>query len=595
MNFICSEDENVTISENYYSLVKYLYENYIKLISNYKIATNEYIKKITIINEKYSPRLMSLKEEFKKIPSLDTSHIITLSSILPKIIDQQITNGQYLVQGIDKQLESFDKFIHDKTNEFNKIFDSFKESKNELIKKYKEIEKIKINYMSLMSTTEDTIYKYYLKQNKDKNRLLSKNSNNNINTNLNETNKNNLSKSCPPFPVQNSFGTLDNVKNCISKTKKIEFEYKYNLNLVKKIENKFIEISINTIENTRKLLCEISTSMKESICDCMVFMKNYFKIPLSEVNTYINEIIDLDEKTNFNNIILKSYKNNNLFLPMKPEKYLFKINNNPQELQEMDFIEEEDILLTIKKLCENFEFIEKNNLDFDIEENKLRCKYLTLKILSFAPQNKIYKFKIQPISEIEIEEINNMLDKDYIRIIFLQRLSEFRTRGIFDIPDREFSFLGKLFNTIINKSEESKDYNSIKNAIILSQTYFHTNENNNKYYLLNFIIKNELFKSKNFWEEYVDFNIKNDLLNSEKEDKKNGVVNKEGDKVTEEKISNVVFAQLVPITNNMIEFGVDVEIIENIILPKISKYKIRPELAEVVYSVIKINKNDVGK
>ena len=305
MNFICSEDENVTISENYYSLVKYLYENYIKLISNYKIATNEYIKKITIINEKYSPRLMSLKEEFKKIPSLDTSHIITLSSIIPKIIDQQITNGQYLVQGIDKQLESFDKFIHDKTNEFNKIFDSFKESKNELIKKYKEIEKIKINYMSLMSTTEDTIYKYYLKQNKDKNRLLSKNSNNNINTNLNETNKNNLSKSCPPFPVQNSFSSLDNVKNCISKTKKIEFEYKYNLNLVKKIENKLIEISIKTIENTRNLLCEISTSMKESICDCMVFMKNYFKIPLSEVNTYINEIIDLDEKTNFNNIILK--------------------------------------------------------------------------------------------------------------------------------------------------------------------------------------------------------------------------------------------------------------------------------------------------
>ena len=55
-----------------------------------------------------------------------------------------------------------------------------------------------------------------------------------------------------------------------------------------------------------------------------------------------------------------------------------------------------------------------------------------------------------------------------------------------------------------------------------------------------------------------------------------------------------MFAQLVPITNNMIEFGLDVNIVEEIIVPIIKQYKISPELSEAVLATINIKKQELG-
>ena len=58
--------------------------------------------------------------------------------------------------------------------------------------------------------------------------------------------------------------------------------------------------------------------------------------------------------------------------------------------QELDFLQEQEIFMTIKKMMENFELLGSNNYDIIAEEEKLRCKYLTLKILAFAPISKLY-------------------------------------------------------------------------------------------------------------------------------------------------------------------------------------------------------------
>ena len=47
--------------------------------------------------------------------------------------------------------------------------------------------------------------------------------------------------------------------------------------------------------------------------------------------------------------------------------------------QELDFLQEQEIFMTIKKMTENFELLNSNNFNVTIEEEKLRCKYLTLK------------------------------------------------------------------------------------------------------------------------------------------------------------------------------------------------------------------------
>ena len=172
-------------------------------------------------------------------------------------------------------------------------------------------------------------------------------------------------------------------------------------------------------------------------------------------------------------------------------------------------------------------------------------------------------------------------------------MSQFRTRGIFEFPEREYNILSRLFNKIVKIIESEEDYESAVNIIILSQTYYIV-KNGKKEYLQKAIIDNELFKTKKFWDTFASYLINKEIELSKKTDEQNGVKTY-NIKEKEEKYSNIVFAQLVPITDNMIEFGLDINIVEEIILPIIKQYKISTEFAEVVISTINIKKLELGK
>ena len=591
MNSIYPGEENIIITDNYYIFLKQISEEYLKYITNYKIATGEYLKKISINQQKYSPKLLENNTQLKNINS---NHIISLTSIVPKVVEQQMINIEYFVEGFDEKLEKFEKFIKEKIIEYTDYQNSFKEIKNELTKKYKEIEKIKGNFMTNINIAEENIHKFYIKQNDNKKKTNSKLNISQIDTNNHE--------------LYVSFE--DQVNNSIQKTKKLEEEYKTNIILVKNYEKNYIEAIENTREKGRNILSEIANRLKDLISDVLVFLRNSFKIPLSEIDTYINEIVSLDEYSKFDKLIKSSYKNYNILKPINTEKYtltFFKANQNnninninitnnnnsiiEEGLQEMDFVQEEEIFMTIKKMIENFELLDKKNFDLVVEEEKLRCKYLTLKILSFAPTNKLYANQISKITLDEVEEVDDMLQKKMNRVIFIQKLSQFRTRGIFEFPEREYNILSRLFNKIVKIIESEQDYESAINIIILSQTYYLI-KNNQKEYLQKTIMNNELFKTKKFWETFVNYSINKEIELSQKTDEKNGVVINDK-KEKEEKYSNIVSAQLVPITVNMIDFGLDINIVEEIILPIIKQYKISPEFAEVVMTTINMKKEEL--
>ena len=177
-----------------------------------------------------------------------------------------------------------------------------------------------------------------------------------------------------------------------------------------------------------------------------------------------------------------------------------------------------------------------------------------------------------------------MLKKKQNRIIFIQKLSQFRTMGIFEIPEKEYNILSRLFNKIATMIESDEDYESAVNIIILSQTYYII-KNDKKQYLQSALMNNEFFKSKKFWETYTNYLIEREISLSKHTDELNGIFN-ENDKENEEKYSNIAFAQLIPIIDNMIEFELDINIVEEIILPLIKQYKIGPELAEAIVTPI---------
>ena len=210
MNSLFPEEENINISDNYYILVKQLSEDYIKYISNYKTATGDYLKKISYNQEKLSPKLFDAKDQLKNV---NTNHITSLTSIVPKVIEQQIINIEFFVEGLDKKLDKFEKLLKEKITQFLDCQNSYKEVKNELNKKYREIEKIKINYMTNITLVEENIHKYYMKKNNKK-----------------KTNsKSNLSLEA--VHEINFISFEEQVNNSIQKTKKIEEDYKTNISI----------------------------------------------------------------------------------------------------------------------------------------------------------------------------------------------------------------------------------------------------------------------------------------------------------------------------------------------------------------------------
>ena len=551
------EEENLNITDKYFTFVKQLCEDYVKYIINYKIATGEYLKKIKINQEKYRPKLSETVDQKKNI---NLNHIISLTSIIPKVVEQQIINIEYFFEGIDEKLDNFEKLIKEQNLAYIDTQSAFKEIKNELIKKYKEIEKLKLSFMTNITFVEENIHKFYKKKSKSQLNLSQMDSNHELD--------------------------LDQINSYIQKTKKIEDEYITNISLVKNAEKSYIDIGDESKKKSRKILCQLANSLKELISDCMQLLSNSFKLPLSEIDTYLKDLISLDEYSKFDEIIQNSYQKDNKLKPINPEKYTLKffqqknnnnINSTSNGLQEMDFVQEEESFMTIKKMMENFDLLEKNKFNLKLEEENLRCKYLTLKILSLAPSNKLNTNNVPNITPEEVEEIDEMLTKKQNRIIFIQKLSQFRTSGNFEIPDNMYNILSRLFNKIAKMVESEEDYESAVNIIILSQTYYIT-KNNDKKYLQNSIMNNAFFKRKKFWEAFLNYLINKEI------DEKNG-------KSTDN--TNIAFAQLISMINNMIEFELDVNIIEEIIFPLIEKYKISPELTELIFSPLNDKKKEL--
>ena len=573
--FLCSEIENLNISKNYFNFIKESFEEYIKFISNYRLITIEYIKKLTQFMEKSSSKLLGQEEiDDSKYQNINKSHIYSITSSIPKLINNQIDNLNELIDGIDLQISNYDTMIKEKDLLFSKFEMIFEEARKDLLKKYRDIDKLKDEFMANMESTEDIVNKY-----------------------LNRKEQINF----------------EQIKNSIIISKKVEKDYKNAINKVKLFENNFESMYQNTIINIKKIICETSNLMKDKIINFIILLKNNSKVQLSEIDIFLPELSDLNEVKELDIIIENSFSYKNKLEYVKPLKYKLKIfenkNFNKDNLitnpilnledgfSEMPTIKNEIILYIFKTMKENFELIEDKNIDLKMEEEKMRCLILTERILSLEEEKDINKEKSKTkenkkdnfnneITKKDIDELNHLLNEHRNRVVFLQELSEYRTKGKFELKSLTFEILGNLLNTVISTIERDKDFHAVKNAIILSQTYYVKNNDNTKIYLQKLIQNNKLFKSKKFWEDIIDYSISKEIVTSVNNDVKNGTLLTINSKENDDKKSNIAFSQILPYADNMLDFGLDKETIKEIIFPIINTYKINAESIEAIKAVI---------
>ena len=159
MSSTCSEVENMIVTSNYYEFIKQMFEDLTKYIKYYKSITSEYLKNFNKCKKIFTKivRPWGGKSEFQKYKNY-SYFIINMQNSK----SNRTTNNKfkYFINDIESSLKSFDKRIKERNTSTAKYQTEYEDARNNLFKKYKEIEKLKINYLSNISTTKNIIYKY---------------------------------------------------------------------------------------------------------------------------------------------------------------------------------------------------------------------------------------------------------------------------------------------------------------------------------------------------------------------------------------------------------------------------------------------------
>ena len=614
MSIKCSEVVNYNICRGYYNLTTKMLEEEVKYILEYKSILNDYFKKSLNLQLNIGTKLGIPPDEYKNAKWLDYSPIINLTQQIPKIIQKQIENNKNFMDEIEKNIKHIDNFLKEKGKLIKKYEEKYNDVNEVLIKKYIEVEKYKIPFLNSISKSEDIISKFY----ENKKSL--------------EDNKNSDKKEELNLLIDKNKEYELQKKTIIKETKKLESEY---LDVVKnsgKYEDKFLKQINESISGIKDVCLEITDKIKDIVIIFSESLRDSFKSPLDVIDKNIKELTSNNIKENMDKAMIKTFNNEQKFSNIIPVKYelrsLIIVENyesrfsfdskgskgskgkkskkkkkeNDEDnkgmvrfedgFEEMTYFEDDCTLYTAQEIFNNFNLIVTNGLNIKLELDKNTTKNIISKILSNMQNYKPGEINsINKVSDEEINQLKNLLKDHSNRVIFLHKLNDYRSLCLYELQDEYYKLFGDIFNYIIDVSVKENDYHCVEMVIILSKTYYILMDKKNKIYIQNLILNNECFKSKNFWEELLVYSISKEVVQSVKRDN----IPREDEKKIKTKNDNIIFSQLLSIIDNMFDFGVDGNLVKEIIEPKIQFYKVDDKLSKTINDVMNSKSNPKNK
>jgi hypothetical protein len=589
-------------------------EEEVKYILEYKSILNDYFKKSLNLQLNIGTKLGIPPDEYKNAKWLDYSPIINLTQQIPKIIQKQIENNKNFMDEIEKNIKHIDNFLKEKGKLIKKYEEKYNDVNEVLIKKYIEVEKYKIPFLNSISKSEDIISKFY----ENKKSL--------------EDNKNSDKKEELNLLIDKNKEYELQKKTIIKETKKLENEY---LDVVKnsgKYEDKFLKQINESISGIKDVCLEITDKIKDIVIIFSESLRDSFKSPLDVIDKNIKDLTSNNIKENMGKAMIKTFNNEQKFSNIIPAKYelrsLIIVENyesrfsfdskgskgskgkkskkkktkNDEDnkgmvrfedgFEEMTYFEDDCTLYTAQEIFNNFNLIVTNGLNIKLELDKNTTKNIISKILSNMQNYKPGEINsINKVSDEEINQLKNLLKDHSNRVIFLHKLNDYRSLCLYELQDEYYKLFGDIFNYIIDVSVKENDYHCVEMVIILSKTYYILMDKKNKIYIQNLILNNECFKSKNFWEELLVYSISKEVVQSVKRDN----IPREDEKKIKTKNDNIIFSQLLSIIDNMFDFGVDGNLVKEIIEPKIQFYKVDDKLSKTINDVMNSKSNPKNK
>ena len=599
----CSEMDNINISYEFFSLIKIISEELIKYLKNFIQISTEHVRHLQSLDNYINIKFT--KKEEKKM-----NQIINLTNKIKEVIKHNIDLMSCSIAEMDAYIITFENNLREKTELITELKKSSLNLTNDLTSSYQEVNKTGYEYTTSLEKTEDIIDNYYI------NKIKIRDHENGLGDKLNNI-EYNLIK-------EQQKNQLNEMNNAIKLSKKYEEFHMGAIKASEKIYNEFIESYKFHKNKITENVIQISNKIKEIILFFFSCYKSVYNQPFNLIEEYIKELNVIDETQEMNKILEQNFKKNKLLKKAEPIKYklkslkllqeinyiknkdkkkeekedIFKLNFEEENLtinrtivkgldddfNKIYYISDDALMLTIKEIFNNYDLIEKENFDIKYEEKKNKTQRYIMKIIENINLSD-NKNRIE-LSNVELTDLIDLLNEHDNRIIFLQKLSDYRVKGKYILLDKDFIILSQIFNILCEKIKTNNDYRAAELLIIISQTYYTLN-NKGKKYIQSSFKENELFKEKIFWEEYLSYAINKEIMKMIKVE--NNI--KEDKETTDYKCGNIVFTQILTIIETMFEFDLKPNIIKEVLEPKINYYLLNDEFKNTINEIIK-NKED---
>ena len=481
------------LKEDYKNSYEIYYQRF-----QYYTSLHENLTKLKLILSKFLEEKLNtfkIKDEFNKKSTLDDNYI-KLVSIIKKEISFKIKGGISTFEEILKNLNE----IRDTIKLNNKNYTTYFNYQNSFNSKLEELEICQNKFYESVEKAEYATLEFMEKK----------------------------------------------IKN--QKIKESEYEQKNKLqNICKEEKEKYI----SKISEINKLIQNFNEKQK------FIFNINKYIKVLCYKN-YINTLFSFFQLTNDTREIIEEKK--------QTKSRIIQITNEKEDLEKSEY--------KIKdKIC----FIQYESKFGLTYENSNNDKYLMMfqemeKLLGDSYKDKMKEYKTKKelnhklkeildlddkISEKDEEYLESILKTDIGKSSFIICLTQLRTCGKLEKSNLFIEYMSKIINKLLEYEKENKEFIYLKSCLILSQTFYYLDKDNQKIYISNYLKNNRWITSPNFWRGFIDYILKKELNKDDLQ------------------ISNyfkVLIAQLITYINNMIEFNIDKRIIIKIVDEFLKQY-----------------------
>ena len=368
--------------------------------------------------------------------------------------------------------------------------------------------------------------------------------------------------------LKTTFGCLFTERKLIFQTLNLNWE-----NLLKYFNAAFKNISTIIDEQAKdlennSLKFDEDINNKDNVIDNIIKEELYsFKFLSINQNDEKEEVIEEDPKN-------KKKKKDKDKDKDKDKKDNNEINSLLEKLQEKNIY---NLITIIKK--HGIILTKEDSDKVEIYENK---QYI----------ESLIQLIIENPDKFDEEKKNNLLSlfekNEENQNSFMTYLNNYRAKGSFELKKSSLKLFCDLFTFILDLAVKNNNYRMIQFAMILSLTYYHLDEekkdedknNNNKInikdddgrnkiYMTKYLKNSEPLKKKEYWLNYLQALIDDELQKINKRKEKN---------INEKQKSVAVYSSVFTLIKNMIDYDLDFKFIDETVLQEINdQYKLKDE------------------